>query len=94
MDFVIVALSWFFSFLDVLLWAYIILSYVCIFAGRPLKIYLFVQALLDPLLKPIRALLNKSEFLRNFPIDFSVIVLFLLLDTVRRMLGVPLFSLF
>ncbi len=94
MNFIIVALSWFFSILDLMLWAYIILSYVCIFAGRRIKAYLVIQSLLEPLLMPIRKLLYKSETMRNLPIDFSVLVLFILLEIIRRFLGVPLVGLF
>lgn len=82
----LVALNWFFTFLDILLWTRVILSIVTMFMGKPLKLYDIVCFLTEPLLAPIRSLLFKSEFLRNSPFDFSIIVLWLLIDFIKRII--------
>jgi YggT family protein len=47
---------------------------------RNSKFFRFLQTITDPLLAPIRTLLHKISWLRNFPIDFSTLVLFILID--------------
>ena len=47
---------------------------------RNSKFFRFLQTITEPLLAPIRKLLHKISWLRNFPIDFSTLVLFILID--------------
>ena len=47
----------------------------------------FVFTVTEPLLKPCRRIIERVTFLRNLPVDFSPIVLFLLLWAVRNLIG-------
>ncbi len=46
-------------------------------------IFTFVYSITEPLLAPIRACLHKIPALSNFPLDFSILVLFLIFDVLR-----------
>ena len=46
----------------------------------------FLYSVTEPLLTPIRKLLFRIPALANFPIDFSMIVLFLLLEFLQTLL--------
>jgi YggT family protein len=46
----------------------------------------FLYNITEPLLEPIRKLLHKIPALQNIPIDFSIIVLLLLLDVFRMLI--------
>ncbi|MGN1031796.1 MAG: YggT family protein [Butyricicoccaceae bacterium] len=50
------------------------------------RIYDFIYTMTEPLLAPIRSFLMRFEFLRTMPIDFSVLVAFILLSIVQSML--------
>ena len=39
----------------------------------------------EPVLAPIRSVLQKIPFLQGLPIDFSVLVAFILIDTIRSL---------
>ncbi len=43
----------------------------------------FVYSVTEPVLAPIRNVLQKIPFLQGFPLDFSVLVAFLLIDIFR-----------
>ncbi|MBO5092422.1 MAG: YggT family protein [Clostridia bacterium] len=47
---------------------------------RNSKFFGFLQTITEPLLAPIRALLHKISWLRNLPIDFSLLVLFIMIE--------------
>ncbi len=42
-----------------------------------------LYSLTEPILAPIRSVLMRIPFLQNIPIDFSVLVAFLLIDVIR-----------
>lgn len=80
------ALGWFFDFLNVLLFARIIISIIVLMSKKDLKIFGIVYFLTEPILAPIRNLLNKSEYLRNSPFDFSVLFAFLIIGLIKSIL--------
>ena len=51
-------------------------------------ILLFVTMITEPVVAPIRALLEKLGWFRNIPIDISFIVAYILLSIVSTALGV------
>lgn len=46
----------------------------------------FVNAVTDPIIIPVRMLLEKFEFVRNMPIDISFFVAYILLVIVQNIL--------
>ena len=46
----------------------------------------FLYSVTEPLIVPVRALLDRFEALRDFPIDISFIVTFILLSVIRMLL--------
>lgn len=50
----------------------------------------FVCMVTEPLIAPIRALFDRMGWFRNFPLDISFLVAFLLLSFVNGMLGAVL----
>lgn len=46
----------------------------------------FVNTVTEPLIYPVRALLERFEFVRNMPIDISFFVTYLILVAVQAML--------
>lgn len=46
----------------------------------------FIYTLTEPMLAPIRSFLMRFEVLRTMPIDFSVLIAFMILVLVRSML--------
>ena len=50
----------------------------------------FVCMVTEPVIAPIRALFDRMGWFRNFPLDMSFFVAFLLLSCVNGMLGVLL----
>lgn len=46
----------------------------------------FLYNVTEPILAPIRAVLRKIPFLDGLPIDFSVLVAFILIDVIRGMI--------
>ena len=53
---------------------------------RETKFFAFLRLITEPLLRPIRELLNKLSWVRMIPLDFSFIVLYFLLSAVSGML--------
>lgn len=50
----------------------------------------FVVMVTEPLIAPIRALFDRMEWFRNFPLDMSFFVTFLLLSAASSVLGAAL----
>ncbi len=50
------------------------------------SIYDFIYTLTEPMLAPIRSFLMRFSALRTMPIDFSVLIAFMILVLVRSML--------
>jgi YggT family protein len=50
----------------------------------------FVEMVTEPLIAPIRALFDRMGWFRNFPLDMSFFVAFLLLSAVNATLGAVL----
>lgn len=46
----------------------------------------FLYAVTEPILAPIRSVLQKIPFLQGIPLDFSVLVAFLLIDVIRNII--------
>ena len=81
-----VAISAFRLCLNLLVWLILIR---CLLSFLPLGenfITKSVYRLTEPLLGPIRDLTNRSEYLANLPIDFSPMILILILDVVYSLL--------
>ena len=54
--------------------------------NRDNKIYRFFAKIAEPPLYPIRLILHRFEYFRNSPIDFSPLVMYLLLHLLVRLL--------
>ena len=54
---------------------------------RDTKFFRFLYIITEPLLSPIRELLNKLNWVRMLPIDLSFLALYLLLDVVAIVLS-------
>lgn len=80
---VLTAIGWLLSCVEILIFARVILSLIFSFTHKEWRITAIVNAITEPLLAPIRNLLNRFEAIRNLPIDLSVIVLWLLIDFIR-----------
>lgn len=50
------------------------------------KFMRILSTIVDPVLDPIRSILSKISFLREFPIDFAPIVLFLILEFITTII--------
>lgn len=50
------------------------------------KFMMVLHTIVDPVLVPIRALLHKISFFREFPIDFSAFITFILCEIIMSML--------
>lgn len=50
------------------------------------RVYEFAFKLTEPVLYPIRSFLFRFEFFKRFPIDFSMLILFLLLGGFSRLI--------
>ncbi len=46
----------------------------------------FLYSVTEPVLAPIRSVLHNIPFLQNLPLDFSVLVAFLLIDVIRTLI--------
>ncbi len=46
----------------------------------------FIYSITEPVLAPIRAVLHKIPALRDLPLDFSVLVAYLLVDVLRMII--------
>ena len=71
-----------FRLIKLLVIAYAILSWFPLSYSNP--IVRFVHTFTEPILAPIRNFLLRFRFFQSLPIDFSPIVLFLLLDMIQR----------
>lgn len=47
----------------------------------------FLYTVTEPFIEPVRILLDRFESVRNFPIDISFFITFILLSIIRSMLG-------
>ena len=72
------------SLLELLLFIRAILSWFPV--NRSGALNQFLEYTTEPVLTPIRSLLNRSSTLRNFPIDFSYIAAFLLIQILNSLL--------
>lgn len=68
----------------------IVLAIYCIaswFIHDPFnKFMIILSTIVDPVLEPVRAILKRIPFLANLPIDFSPLILFLLIEFVLSLL--------
>lgn len=71
-----------FGLLELLIVARAILSFVAVAVSNPTfhRIYDVILKITEPILMPIRKLLEKIPFLQNLPIDFSPLVVLLILS--------------
>ncbi len=70
--------------IQILLFAGVLLTWFPV--DRNSRFIRFLHTCTAPLLMPVRALLDKVQFLRNIPFDFSYVVVFLLLELVIRLI--------
>ena len=57
---------------------------------RRSRFFWFLNKIVDPFLRPIRNVLYKISWMRQVPIDFSSLILFIILDVAIMMLGIIL----
>ncbi len=76
--------SIFLSVLHILMLVRAIMSWLPIDEDSP--IMNFIYAMTEPIIIPIRMLLEKSETVRSFPIDISFFIAFILLSVLQAML--------
>ena len=51
------------------------------------KFLIFIESVTEPVIFPIRALLDRFEFFAAFPIDISFLLAYILLTVVSSLLG-------
>jgi YggT family protein len=73
--------DWVLEFIKIAIFARIILSWIPI--SKENKIIRFLYEITEPILAPIRGMLEKSAMVKNSMIDFSPIVAFMLLYVVE-----------
>lgn len=76
-----------FLFFEILSWLVIfkcILSWIPDLRGT--KLDKTLDKIVEPILSPIRNVMNKSKMFRNLPVDLSPIVLFLIIDVILRII--------
>ena len=88
MTWIIIKRVLFFSFgvLETLVIVRAVMSFIALTLSHPVfhRIYGIIQSLTEPFLKPIRMLLSKVSFLESLPIDFSPVVLLLILSFISK----------
>ena len=57
---------------------------------RRSRFFWFLNKIIEPFLRPIRALLYKISWMRQVPIDFSSLILFLIIDVAIMLLSYTL----
>lgn len=50
------------------------------------KVTVFLYNITEPVISPVRNFLSRFEFIRNFPIDISFLVVLIILELVQRLL--------
>ena len=50
------------------------------------KVTVFLYNITEPVISPVRNFLSRFEFIRNFPIDISFLVVLIILEFVQRLL--------
>ena len=76
--------SYFLTALELLMFLRAIMSWF--FADESNKLYSFAISVTEPIIAPIRYLLEKFDFIRGLPIDISFIVTFILLNVIQNLL--------
>jgi len=85
MDFIVIALIWFLNVMRALLFARVILSWFPMARGNRLVGFLF--AFTEPLLSPIRRLIQRSPLGGpGMMLDFSVLIAFVLITLAHNVL--------
>lgn len=84
MQLIIIVFKWILSLLEMLLFVRAILSWFPI--NRSGILNQFLEYTTEPILTPIRSLLNRIPALRSFPIDFSYLAAFLLIQILNSLL--------
>jgi YggT family protein len=85
-DTLLIALGWILQCIEYLLFARAIFSIIFMLTQRQWKITNIIVFLTEPLLAPVRNILNRSEMIRNSPFDISFLVVFILVSSLRNML--------
>lgn len=57
---------------------------------RRSRFFWFLDKIVEPFLRPIRKVLFKISWIRQIPIDFSSLILFLIIDLAIMLLGIIL----
>lgn len=76
------AILWLIQFIEIAILARVLISWFPIPKGSQLIRILYM--ITEPILSPIRRIVQRSEFTKNLMIDFSPIIAFLLLQVVRN----------
>ncbi len=85
-DSLLIAIGWILDCFIYILFARAILSIIFMFTHKQWKITNIVVFLTEPVITPVRNLLNRSEMVRNSPIDISFFLVFLIIDWLRNLL--------
>lgn len=81
---VILALYYLISVVKVLIWCDVIMSFIPPLRGS--RLYFTIQRLTDPVLSPIRSLINKTSLGSGLMIDFSPLFALIILDMLQNLL--------
>ena len=76
------------SFVLIVLWWLIIIDAVLSFipTAQNSRFYFFVRKMVEPVLAPIRKLLNLFSFTRNISLDFSPLIALILIQFLQRII--------
>ena len=85
---VLIAISWLLSCLEILIFARVILSFAMVIFKKEWKIGNVIFFLTEPILAPVRKLLSRFEALNNLPIDFSVLIVWMLIGFLQNAIRV------
>jgi YggT family protein len=88
---IVQALGYFIRLLNLLILVRCILSWMPAFYGKP--VVRLIYRLTEPLLAPIRNIMQKSPLGGGMPVDFSPVIAMILLDVVYEVIVKLLFSL-
>lgn len=77
-----------FGVFELLIVARAVMSFIAMAVSNSVfhQIYHIIQSLTEPFLKPIRLLLSKVPFLEALPIDFSPVIVLLILSFLSRVI--------
>ena len=76
----------FLTLIEWLLFARIIASLIAVITGKSNAFFQLLFTVTEPILAPVRNILNKSDALSNLPLDFSVLIVYLIINLIKSLL--------